>query len=287
MSKINEKAMLVNLNISTWTARKLDKKATETVAREYATSGIAGRYNKILIAQEEIRKVEQAVGKMRAFHAENTLPWNQDGSRMLPSANYFEYVTAMNALRDEAQIAVGAFILLYPVLVEDARLRLNGLFNAADYPSPDRLASKFAFKIRFLPVPVSDDFRVTLGDEDINKIKQAIQNDVNDAFEAANRELWQRTYDAAKRMRDRLDACGTPGTRFHDSAVDNVRDLCNLLPRLNVSNDPELDMLRLDIERDLLKYQASELKEDNGYRGEIIEAADDILKRMMASGMIK
>ena len=47
---ISSSAMLVQLNVSVWTARKQDKAATAKIAREAGASDKAGIYNKNILA---------------------------------------------------------------------------------------------------------------------------------------------------------------------------------------------------------------------------------------------
>jgi len=84
MSNLNEKAMLVKLSVSQWTARKYDKKVSQEINDQYSAHD-AGRYNKVLIAQEEIKKISKVASQARSFHYFNTLPWDDNGSRILPS----------------------------------------------------------------------------------------------------------------------------------------------------------------------------------------------------------
>ena len=46
--KLSDKALLVQLSISQWTARKYDKRATEQVNNANNAAMTAGRYNKSL-----------------------------------------------------------------------------------------------------------------------------------------------------------------------------------------------------------------------------------------------
>ncbi len=51
---LNDRALLVQLSVSQWTARKYDKKATQDVANTYGTSTQAGRYNKALLPANDL-----------------------------------------------------------------------------------------------------------------------------------------------------------------------------------------------------------------------------------------
>jgi len=53
-------------------------------------------------------------------------------------------------------------------------------------------------------------------------------------------DLWSRLRDGVSHMVDRLNE---PESRFHATLVTNIFDLVELLPRLNVTGDPELNGL--------------------------------------------
>jgi hypothetical protein len=53
-------------------------------------------------------------------------------------------------------------------------VRLGGLFRPEDYPAPDELRSKFSFETKVMPLPDAGDFRVTLGEEEKERIKRQI-----------------------------------------------------------------------------------------------------------------
>lgn len=75
MNNLTEKAMLVRLSISQWTARKYDKKISREVASLHNTSSDAGRYNKVLIAKQAIEAIQKIVSESRTYHYINTLAW--------------------------------------------------------------------------------------------------------------------------------------------------------------------------------------------------------------------
>ena len=78
---LREEAVIVRLNISQWTARKFDKKASlETTAAHGAVPDVA-RVNKLLIAKEAMSNLQRIVTNARVYHNENTAAWDdQDRS---------------------------------------------------------------------------------------------------------------------------------------------------------------------------------------------------------------
>ena len=280
--ELQDKAMLVKLSISQWTAKKLDKKVTAEVARNYGTDEDRGRYNKVLIAKGELDKITKAVSAARAFHYANTLPWGDDGSRILPSANYLAYAQAMAKLRNDFDLAVETFVANYPDLVDQARRELNGLFRVEDYPSYSRIKAKFSFQVGIDPIPSAADFRVQLQDADVERIRQDIQTRAEAAQQDAVQDLWNRLHDVVSRMAERL---GTPYAIFRDSLVGNVSELCDLLPRLNLTGDPQLETMRREVADKLTKHDPQTLRDNQYARKDTAKAAEDILTAM--AGYVK
>ena len=284
MPSITEKGMLVRLSITQWTARKHDKKITNEVAHAHNASADAGRYNKTLLAKSALEKVSQAATAVREFHYENTLPWRDDGARILPCANYQPYTDKMRSLKRAFESEVRDFLANYSAYVDDARVRLNGMFNEADYPPDYEVERRFSFETLIYPLPAAQDFRVTLADEELATIKADIENSVTQAASAAMGDLWQRVHDNVKHMHDRLSIYqvedGKTKNRFHDTLVTNLRDLVELLPRLNLTGDARLEEMRQRLAKELCAEDPQTLRENEAARASVASAADQILRDM-------
>lgn len=295
MSNLTEKAMLVRFHSSRWSARKHDRKISDEVAENHGVrhAADAGRYNKLLVAREALQGVTRAESAARAFHAENTLPWAHDGARILPAANYFSYTAAMRDYRADFEREVDAFCARYDEVIADARLRLNGLFVEADYPRPTDIRARFAFDVAVEPLPAAAYFRVTLGDDEEARIRREIERRLRASVDGAVTELWLRVHDCVARTAERLRLF-QPATDeapvqhpFRDSLVSNLRDMVDLLPRLNLTGDPRLDQMRLRLAELLPVADARDdaatarhLRESDAAREQVARAAEDILRDM-------
>ena len=276
-SNLSDKAMLVKLSISKWSARKHDKKVSREVAASHGTAEDRGRYNKVLVAKEALQAIQKAESAARTYHYDNTLPWKDDGARILPSANYLPYTQEMRELKAEFDCQVTEFLANYPSLLSQARYDLNGLFNEADYPDGFKIQKKFSFDMEIDPMPTAADFRVNLQSDEVGRIRDEIEVRLNRAQDDAMRDLFTRVYDVVRHMADKL---GTPDAIFRDSLVTNVQDLVDLLPRLNLTGDPKLDALRDEVADKLLGYGAEDLRRNQFARKETAQAAQDILAAM-------
>jgi hypothetical protein len=277
--QLNDKALLVQLNISCWTARKFDKRITDAVADQHNVTRAAGRYNKALLPMaSKLDTVQNSAVAIRREYYAQTLPWNMDGTQLLPTSNYLAFMTTFRQHKAEWLHTVGEFVDEYPLLKANAQQALGPLYNDADYPSVQDIEKKFKIDLNVMPIPTTD-FRVALAQGEVDAIKQDMQQRLEAAQAAAMREVWQRLYDKVAHYIDRL---GNPDARFHSSLVENARELCGMLPRLNFTNDPQLAALCREVENKLTCYDAGDLRSDKALRQSVAAEAQSIADRMRA-----
>ena len=279
---LEDKGMLVRLSIGQWTAAKKDKTATAEVAVTHNSDVDMGNYRKALVAKEGLKIVQQVAGAARLFHLAQTLPWNDDGTRILPAANFMQYRDGISKLKSDFETAVQDVLSNYTAMIEDARRRLNGLFNQDEYPVLWELEAKYYFRVEFSPVPISEDFRLTLTDGEETRIRQEITDRASRAAEQANRDAWKRLHETVLRFVETLpgfdpNASGKDRGTFRDSLVSNAVELCDLLTRLNITNDPNLEAMRKEVEKKLTGYTAKTLREDDRTREAVTKDAKAIL----------
>ena len=134
-------AMLVSLRITAWSGRLYDRQASNHVAAQHDASASAGRYNKRLLPKAAFAALTATVSEARSSHYANSLPWDDQGSRLLTVANYEAYTELMEGLRERMVRERARFIEDYDDNVDRARLDLGKLFRIGDYPS-NRLADQ-------------------------------------------------------------------------------------------------------------------------------------------------
>jgi hypothetical protein len=280
---LSSRAMLCSLSISTWSARKHDPDASEEIAARHGAQADAGRYHKVLLPKKALAELQKIVSDARQEHYFITLPWDDNGYRVLPAAVYMDHVRKMHAHSEQFSAAVDDLSRQFRDLVDQARTRLGGLFREEDYPLLDELRSKFAFETKVLPLPDAGDFRVALGDEEKQRIKRQITAAVEASLHVGSRELWHRLYEAVQHMADRLAAYKVTDEGvehpFRDTVVTNLVKLTDVLPKLNVTNDPELERLSDQVRASLL-IDPKELRQSDSVRTETAKAAADIASRM-------
>lgn len=274
---LNDRALLVSLSISQWTARKLDKKATKEVADINRASTSAGRYNKSLLPLNDLlANVHQKTGVIREKFAKNTLPWGVDGTRILPSANYLQFMQDFRKEKSEWQSLVNTFLDNYEYLVAEAKRWLGDLYDEKDYPPKDRIIDKFNMDMGIFPVP-SNDFRVELSSDELTRIQEDLESRMTSIQQEAMNDCWHRLYKHVEHITEKLS---DPKNIFRDSMIENARETCDLLTRLNISEDPNLEAMRQAVERKLLDHHPDTLRNDLDVRQDTAEEARKIMDAM-------
>ena len=278
---ITSSAVLVEMNISVWTANKLDKGATEGVLTSNgATSGDAAQVRKNLMAGTSARKeiADYAAG-CRLWHNTRTLPWADKGARLLPTSLFLDYKAEANIRRDTFNQMVDAFIGNYPALVQTASNYMGTLFNQDDYPSPDAVREKFGYRLVFSPVPESGDFRLDLPAQDIREMEQSYQSAFDDRLAEAMRTPWDQLHKMLGTMSTKLtEGDEDAKKRWHDTFVTNAHELCAMLTHLNVAKDPKLEAARRQLETAMIGVDIEDIKDDELTRANLKGKLDNILK---------
>jgi hypothetical protein len=197
----------------------------------------------------------------------------------LPAHFYFELTTKMREFEQDFAQRVEEFLAVYPGYIEQVRPELKGLFREEDYPSADKLHIKFGIRVEVLPIPSGNDFRVTLSEEEQARVAREIDASVRASPVRGTEDLWTRLKGVVAHMVERLNE---PESRFHASLVTNICELVDLLPRLNVNQDEELNRFAEEIRNRLCGFTARNLKKDEILRAATAQEAAQILTEMDA-----
>jgi hypothetical protein len=281
VSKLSGSALIVNLSMSVWTGRKLDKRVSEEVDQAKSTKTRAGNYNKNLLAGsgklEEINKVASAI---RTWHYTVTQPWGDNGDRVLNMASFIDYKSRLSEYETAFATAVNNFLNEYDTLVAAAAFQLGDLFNREDYPHRDQIVSKFGFRYAFTPLPMAGDFRVDIGEEGLREMQEHYEGVLSSRLNDAMRDAWDRLHGVLSAMSERLGD-NEDGKRkiFRDSLVDNAVELCQLLKHFNISGDLKLEAMRMELEDTMRHVDAQSLRESDMLREQTKSKVDAMLDK--------
>jgi hypothetical protein len=283
---ISSSAVLASLNISVWPASKLDREVTDQVNANANANINAGKFMKDLFAGTSLRKdIEKFAAGVRVKHLRYTLPWADKGDRLLTTALFMDYKRFINNAELRFNQLCDNFFIAYPQLLADAPLHLGSLYKADDYPSLEEVRNRFGFRYVFSPLPESGDFRLDVGNAELEELKQKYASDYDLRLAEAMREPWERLHTVLTGMSAKLtdepgqDDDDKPKKRYHDSLITNAQDLCSLLTKLNVTGDPKLEEARRQLETALVGADIEAIKESPAVRETMKARVDNILSK--------
>jgi hypothetical protein len=274
-------AMLVDLHICTYSGRKQDKEtqAEVTTAKGANSKQAASVYKNLFSNCPELTSITKFQSRVRIDHYRLTLPWSDNGSRLLPTAAMMDYTHMMGQHKAEFDNLVGAFVAKYDTLVAAAAFQLGTLFDRDDYLASDKIANRFFMEMTYSPLPSSGDFRLD--------IEAEVQQDLINQYEArttnllaqASQDSWTRLHTVLSNLSDRLivDEDGVKRV-FHSSLVTNAEELCDLLRILNVTGDADLERARKRLQDVLSGVTPKDLRDELSTRLDVKRQVDVMLE---------
>lgn len=273
-------AMLVELNISMWVGRKTDKRASADVIRDNNASKGMANVTKSLLDCPQLDALKSHTAAIRFAHRQATLPWSESGLRLVTNAQYIDYHRNITGMINEFHKLVEQLLDAYQWEVAAAQAKLGDLFDINEYPTTSQLRSKFRVFLTYMPLPVAGDFRLDIGNDAQDVLREQYERHYSEQITKAMADLWQRLLEPLQNMSTRLAyGHGDTPTGFRDTLVSNVEDIAALLKTCNIAGDADMEQIRLDIVQTLRGVTADGLRHDPYLRSQTKARVDNILTR--------
>lgn len=275
---IATQAMVLNLQIGIWQGYRLDREASAKVVEDAGAHADAARVNKHLVPKEALKDINTASNAVRTHFKDKTLPWKDNGDRLLTRLAYTDFIEHHEQLTKEFKAAVNHFVdVSYPEARARAEFRMGELFDSNDYPSPDSLRRRFYIGMDIDPVTSAGDFRVEMEADELDSIKSAMETALQDRIGRAMHHVWSRLSEVVGNFASRMD---TADAVFRDSIMGNIEELVEALPGMNILNDPDLAALGDEIKAKLTGYDLKDLRKRPDVRQQAAFEANEIMDRM-------
>ena len=262
----------IDFSAGTWTGRKLDRKASDEVEiQNNAHPNMANVHKKLLGDCQELIAIRKFVGNVRNSHYRMTLPWSDMGLRIIPTTKYFDYHKQMTEYQNEFYTMLDKFLGVYDWAVIQAETTLGDMFNKNDYPTADTLRGKFNWRLSYIPMPDAGDFRVDIGNEQADAIREQCAEYYSTMFHQAIQEIAE----PLKNMSERLDySNGEDKKVFRDTLVSNVVTAIDLL---GVTTDPKFVKIKQELDHAFVGVTPDALREDPTLRRTTKQAVDNAI----------
>lgn len=290
-------AVLLDVNISSWTGRRRDKSTTkELTDSKHAGSSKAASVIKNLMSDDtDLDAIRAYAQDTRLYLGNVTLRWSDGGTRLLPSAMIFEVTSELEGRIQEYERRVNVFVNNYAVKVSAAAFKLGQLFDRSEYPDAEDVRRRFSMRYVMSPVPTSGDFRVDVQNDVSDFLKEQFAKDAQQRMVDMMREPWQRVYDQLTHVQERMaaalahdpDESATDkrhAPKLYQSMLDNALELVALLDKLNIVNDPDLTECAARMRRVFAPLDIKSVRESKELKESVKKQVDELLDTFNFTG---
>jgi hypothetical protein len=277
---IHSSAVLVEMHISVWQARRKDKAASDGVtATSGAYRGSADVRKSLLPGCQELEAIKKFVANNRNAHYSMTMPWSDRGVRLLPTARYMEFHANISGIENEFHRLCEQFFAVYQREAALAEEKLGTLFHRDEYPSLEQVKRKYDFTFEYSPVAESGDFRVDIPDMAIKEVITRYEDTYARRVQEAMDDMWKRLYTPLQNMSQKLDYVDKQdNTKFRDTLVSNVLDIVGMLKDFNITGDTHLEACRVKLLECMHGVTPEALREDAVLRAQTKRSVDEVIK---------
>lgn len=276
----NINAVLVKLSISIFPNTRQDRAITDHVKLTKALGNGAGKWVKYKLPDESLEPIRKFCGEVRAFHYLHTSIW-EDGQRLLSAKarpNHDGRFT--DHFEPQFKKLVDEFCAQYPNWIEQARIMHGATFDSADYPELETIRGMFRINREYCPVPKPEHFNAEMKGMYGMALQALTEKKIGDAMADA----WDRLIKPVQAMAEKLSS---PDSIFRDSLVENVRQMVQIIPDLNLTNDGALKEAAEIIQAQLATLNVDTLRESKVDRKDAAEKAKALVAKFGQLGARK
>lgn len=257
------KCMIIDVRISKWNGYRTDSQAS----RDLAEDGSAV-VTKRIVTREALADITTAYNALKAHRDKHTLPWSEKGPRIMTRNIYELFMSGYDELEQQFNDAVDEFITVkYPPLRDKA-------VNGSEYPPPEELRRKFKVDLDIDGIVEPEDFCVALPEDELIRLRATMEESLTRRLIAAMTDVWMQITGLLKHY---IAKMSNPEEIFRDSTVNNLVELMNILPGLNVMSDPKLREIRKQVMATIGSYEPDDLRKNSNLRAAAAKEAKEIL----------
>lgn len=225
----------LTLTIRSWSNKRMGK------MDEVETSADKSRLKltKQLIDSKEYDLVISYLNETRAWVLARTMPFFG-----FKAGIYLAKLSAIETIEAELperlaklQELVGELEKVYPVKIEEAREKLNGQFNLADYPREGSLSSLFGIQWNWIAFSVPEGLPPEIRQAEEAKLKERFAQAQEEITAALREGFATLVSHATEKLKSE------PGEKvktFRDSLIGNIQEFIDTFSFRNLNNDQDL-----------------------------------------------
>jgi hypothetical protein len=273
---LTSKAMLAKVSCSIIGQKKKDEHATFASNQHLQTSENAGHYQKTRISRENIIDVIRPRDAAMNLHRRMTTPFTSDHWGLISADLVMEYSKEMGIFKIQFEDAVVDVVNRWDAIVADEQKRLGPIFRADEYPDKSIVAEEFSFSHELKPVPDEGHIVVDLESEVLDDLRENLRKQNEKNLKRSVTDMWNRLFEPVNNM---AEICLNDKKVF-GSLLEKVEDIVDIIPSLNIIDDPHIADMADEIKNKLLVHTTGQIRDDKILKHKLGKDADDLAKNI-------
>jgi hypothetical protein len=220
--------------------------------------------------------IESARHKVRRYHKRMTVMWDK-GVALLPSAKFMEYNQTMRKLVDEYNRATNSLADRLDDYKSAQRVAQRALFREVDWPTAAYFRTRFSINLTYMPVPNAGDFRVDVFGDQLETVRANLEDMVTTRIADSTLRCRMRLL---KDLTELYETLNDPKTVLRSSLLDNLKFSAEIIPLLNVLDDPTLNKQAQRALAIVKDYTADAIRHDEEVRATCAREARELIKEL-------
>ena len=229
------------------------------------------------VFNEFLKPVRNHQAKARKYLSSEGLPWGP--WTLIPHNVADEVFPELDKREVENQELWQAFVLAYPGIVSERRVEMGDLFDPGDFPDIELLKNKWRFKVHSTAVPdPENDIRAGWSHKQMQEMQAAMRRQEDEHTRDATIEMLKRVLNPLANIEDKMDRYngGREGRFSTKTFIGNLQKAVEQMIPGNLRDDPEIEVIRQDIIRELCDITPEELRKSDSLRSTAGKKAKDL-----------
>lgn len=275
-ANLSKKVLCVNLKTSCLGSTVTDAELTAGLRNQTGAEDGAVRATKKIL-EEATKPMRKLRSELRRYLNSVSLPGISDDLRIVTPKRLEEITKKLAEYEAEDAGLVSELAENYDAHKAKDKARLGTAYDEALYPPVENLPQFFTLRLTVCDLPQGDYFRVEgLTDEAIEKLKQQHEKTMAQVQAAAKNEVHKRFVEMLRRIADNL--AKEDISKLHNTTFDNLIEFVDQVPDLNITNDPQLEAMRVEV-KEKLNFTMAQVKASAVLKEKAQQAAKEILTK--------
>jgi hypothetical protein len=278
VAETTKKLIKVRVRVSSWMGQVRSDEGQYELAKNHDAEKDALSVGLALLPKAVQKEIRDHVIGIRKAVAKASLPFEDGGYRILKATEYSRLNAEIQKRQSDFQTYIHDEVYMkYDELRFMAQTRLGSLFDEDSFPTLESIMGRYGACLFVQPIENLEDLRIDgIPDAELAKIKEDTLAEYEKNLVAGQMELVQSIRKAVEAILEKTD---NEGSRYK-RALENLSELCDSVPALNILGSDELEKLAKQIKKKIATKDSNTIKENKTVKTAVVKASKSMIDEL-------